>query len=317
MGNMKKIFITTIIASLMLAGSLLAGEQPEAGPWKVEFSTGLGMTQASYSDNWTGGEAGSISWVAFFNGMAKRQLSINWHWQNDLKLSFGQTHSQAKVINESTGAQEREWRKPEKSEDKVRYDGILKLTKGWFVDPYAALTAESQFFDGTGQKDRYLNPLELTESAGIARKLIDVENVRVVTTRLGAGFRQRFTTYDAATLAPDSSTSFVEETETVADGGLEWVTDVLLGSAESKYSFNSKLTLFQALMNSKSDELNDDWKKLDMNWDNIFRVRVSSLINVGLTWQLLYDKEVDDGGRLKQTLSLGLAYSFANFEKEE
>jgi len=307
--KMTRLLFAGFITSLLLTGIAFAGEQPEAGPWKVEFSTGLGMTQASYSDNWTGGEAGSVSWVAFFNGMAKRQLSINWNWQNDLKLAFGQQHTQDKVT--------KDWASPEKSEDKVRYDGILKLTKGWFVDPYAALTAESQFYDGTGQKERYLNPLELTESAGIARKLIDKENVTVLTTRVGAGFRQRFNTYDAATLAADSSISYVEETETVTDGGLEWVTDLLLGSADSKYSFNSKLTLFQALMNSKSDELNDDWKEVDINWDNIFRVKVSSLINVGLTWQLLYDKEIDDGGRLKQTLSLGLAYSFANFEKEK
>jgi hypothetical protein len=291
-----------------ISGSMFAADQPEAGPWKVELSTGFGITQANYSDNWTGGEAGSLNWVAFFNGTAKRQLSINWNWQNDLKLAFGQQHTQDKVT--------KDWASPEKSEDKVRYDGIVKWTKGWFVDPYAALTAESQFFDGTGQKDRYLNPLELTESAGIARKLIDVEKVRVVTTRIGAGFRQRFSTYDVATYAADSSVSYSEKTETVTDGGLEWVTDVLLGSAEAKYSFDSKLTLFQALMNSKSDELNNDWKEVDVNWDNIFRVKVSSIINVGLTWQLLYDKEIDDGGRLKQTLSLGLAYSYANYKKE-
>jgi hypothetical protein len=306
---LPKITLGILIVSFYTT-SLPAAEQPEAGPWKVDLSTGIGITQSSYSDNWTGGEAGSIIWVAWFNGMARRQLSPNWYWQNDLKLAFGQSHTQ----NKDT----KDWASPDKSEDKIRYDAIVKLTKGWFLDPYGALTAESQFLDASSnQKERYLNPLELTESAGMSRKLIDKENVTVLTTRLGAGFRQRFTTFDTAVLAADSSTSFVEETETVTDGGLEWVTDVLLGSANSKYSFNSKLTLFQALFNSESDELNDDWKELDVNWDNIFRVKVSSIINVGLTWQLLYDKEIDDGGRLKQTLSLGLAYSFANFEKEE
>jgi len=304
----------TFITCALLLGSAIAGEQPEPGPWKVDLNTGLGVTQSSYSDNWTGGEAGSINWVSWFNGMAARQLSRNWYWQNDLKLAFGQTHIQDK--------ESKDWAKPDKSEDKVRYDGIVKLTKGWFVDPYAALTAESQFLDASGQKKRHFNPLELTESSGIARKLVDNENVSVVTTRLGAGFRQRFTTMDVPVLdAGDNVIGYEEESETVYDGGIEWVTDVLLGSAESKYSFNSKLTLFQALFNSESDELEgetaDYWKQVDMNWDNIFRVRVTSIIQVGLTWQLLYDKEVDLGGRLKQTLSLGLAYSFANFEKEE
>jgi hypothetical protein len=45
-------------------------------------------------------------------------------------------------------------------------------------------------------------------------------------------------------------------------------------------------------------------------------VKVSSLINVGLAWQLLYDKEVDLGGRLKQALSVGLVYNWANYDKD-
>jgi hypothetical protein len=33
---------------------------------------------------------------------------------------------------------------------------------------------------------------------------------------------------------------------------------------------------------------------------------------MSLAWQLLYDKEIDLGGRFKETLALGLAYKFSN-----
>ncbi len=294
--------------AICLMCALAHAAQPDPGPWKTDISTGLVTTQSSYSDNWTGGEAGSINWTAFYNSISSRQLTRNWYTQHDVKLSFGQTHIQHKET--------KDWQKPTKSEDKIRYDAIMKLTKGWFADPYFAFTFESQFLDASSPyTSRYVNPIELTESSGLARTIIEVPDQTKLTTRLGLGLRQRIVRFDdpADTLSAEPATL----SETTVDGGVEWVTDLLLGSANSKYSFNSKLTLFQALFNSKKDELpNDYWKTADANWDNIFRVKVSSLINVGLAWQLLYDKEVDLGGRLKQALSVGIVYNFANYEKE-
>jgi len=302
-----KTILTISFLMLLLAGAAFAGEQPEPGPWKVDVSTGVVTTQSAYSDNWTGGEAGSINWVGFYNSMTKRQLTRNWYTQFDWKLSFGQTHIQDKET--------KDWQSPTKSEDKIRYDAILRLTKGWFADPYFALTFESQFLDASSPfTARYVNPMEFTESSGLARTIVEVKDKTLLTTRLGIGLRERLTRFDdpADSLSLEPGT----KSESTVDGGAEWVTDLLLGTAASKYSFNSKLTVFQAMFNSKKDELpNDYWKTADANWDNILRVKVSSLINVGLAWQLLYDKEVDLGGRLKQALSVGLVYNWANFDK--
>jgi len=301
----------TLFVLFALAVSLtpvLAGEQPEPTPWKVDVSTGILTTQTSYSDNWTGGEAGSINWVAFYNSTTRRQLSRNWYNQYDWKLSFGQTH-----IQNTDSVDDKYWESPRKSEDKIRFDGLLKLTKGWFADPYFAVTLESQFWDARNKdKPRYLNPLTLTESSGLARTIYEKKDQALLTSRLGVGLREYWETKE------DSVNGAIGEVSTsTLDGGVEWVTDLKLGSAASKYSFDSKLTVFQALFNSKSDEAeNDYWKTADANWDNILRMKVSSLINVGLAWQLLYDKEVDLGGRLKQALSVGLVYNWANYDKD-
>ncbi|RPH96672.1 DUF3078 domain-containing protein [candidate division KSB1 bacterium] len=303
---MSRAYLPVVVFIILsLAGQLFAADSVSvtANPWKIQFETGIGVTQAAYSDNWTGGEAGSIIWVAGFRGKADKQLMPSWWWGNELKLAFGQIHSQ----NKDT----KEWAKPQKAADKIRYDGILRLTRGWVVDPYLSGIFESQFLDASGSKKRYVNPIDLTEAAGVARDIIKVPDKNVLTTRLGAGFRQHMVTMDDPA-DPDKTIS-----ETTNDGGLEWVTDWQLGSAKAKYSFVSQLTLFQALFNSRSDELNNDWKTVDMNWDNMLRANLTSILQVSLAWQLLYDKEISKAGRFKETLTLGVAYKFANFTEEK
>ena len=298
----QRIYVLVLgIFMVFVAGTALA-DLPEPGPWKIGLETGIGLTQASYSDNWTGGEAGSIIWAWRFHATADRQYSSPWFHGNELKLEFGQSHTQDK--------DSKQWSKPEKSADKIRFDSILRYTRGWFVDPYVAGTFESQFLDASGIEKRYVNPIDLTETTGIARVLVDVPDVRKLSSRVGAGFRQHLMKMD------DPADSSKTLSETTTDGGLEWVTDLTLGSPKTKYSFTSKLTLFQALFYSEADNLEGKpeenyWKMMDMNWDNVLRANVTSLLQVSLAWQLLYDKEISMGGRLKETITVGLAYAFA------
>lgn len=293
--------LSCVIGTLTLTGAAWA--DTTSACWKVQIESSLGLTQAAYSDNWTGGEAGSIIWASDLHATAEKQLSPSWFLGNELKLAFGQTHSQDKET--------KRWAVPQKSSDKIRFDAILRLTRGWVVDPYVAGTFESQFLDASGMEKRYVNPIDLTETVGMARVLMNIPDVRVLSVRLGAGFREHITRMDNPA-DPDETLS-----KTTEDGGVEWVTDLALGSAKSKYSLNSKLTLFQALFNSEADNLEgqpgeDYWKTVDVNWDNTFRVNVTALLQVSLAWQLLYDKEISLGGRFKETLALGLAYRFAH-----
>jgi opacity protein-like surface antigen len=276
--------------------------------WKVQWAAGLGMTQSAYSDNWGGGETGSLIWVSDFNLKAERQYSTNWYHGNELKLAFGQSHSQNKDTHK--------WSIPVKSTDKIRYDGILRYTRGWVIDPYLGFTFESQFLDATDPaKKRYVNPIELTEATGVARTIINHPDKTVLTSRIGVAFKQRFNDFTLV----DSVNGNQSLHETTSNGGAEWVTELALGSAKAKYSFNSRLTLFKSLVHSRSGGIpnapkeNDDWKAPTVNWDNVLHANVTSILQVSLAWQWLYEKPVSKGGRFKETLSLGLAYKFANY----
>ena len=292
-----KTFVFTMAMVVLFLYPVVSG----ADPWTRSVDANLTLAQSTYSDNWAGGEAGNITWTFNSNWLAEKQLSPLVHNKNTLKLSFGQTHSQ--------DAETKDWAKPTKSTDLVDFETLFSLTFGGFVDPFAAGRLESQFLDASDPaKDRYLNPLKFTESFGVIRYLMKNEK-QEWSTRLGGAIRQ-FVDRDVL-IETDK-----RETQTSNDGGIEFVSELKSPLAGERITVSNKLTVFQALFYSKSDELKglpneDDWRAPDVNWENIFTVGITRYLMVNLYTQLLYDKEVDKGGRFKQTLSLGFTYKMS------
>jgi hypothetical protein len=83
------------------------------------------------------------------------------------------------------------------------------------------------------------------------------------------------------------------------EAGAESVTDVALKLSDNLL-FNSKLELFS---NIKGID------EIDINWDNLFSVKVSEFINVGLNIRLFYDKDISSKRQLKQTMAVGFSYT--------
>ena len=125
---MKNIAIYIVI--LTFGVGFAVAEEPADDPdaWKTSVELGIGLNQATYSDNWTGGEVGSIIWAANLHGTAEKKLSDKWKSENDLKLAFGQTHSQVKTVDAMAGTESKDWQSPLKSTDKIRFDALLKYT---------------------------------------------------------------------------------------------------------------------------------------------------------------------------------------------
>lgn len=271
-----------------------------ADPWNLSVDANLTLTQNAYSDNWIGGEAGALSWTFNSNSLAEKQLDPKVNNRNTLTLSFGQTHNQDKET--------KKWRKPVKSTDLIDLESVFRFTLGGFVDPFVAGRIETQFYDVSDpHKDRILNPVTFTESFGIARVWIKQEK-REWITRLGMGLRQHL---DRQALV--DTLAGKRENKSTNDGGLLLANDFKTPLAHEKITYTSKLTVFQALFYSESKKLKglpnqDYWKSPDVNWENIFSASITKYLMVNLYMQLLYDKEVRLGGRLKQTLSLGLTY---------
>lgn len=269
-----------------------------AEPWSKSIDLAMNLTQSSYSDSWKGGEAGNMSWASNANGIFEKQFSPQFNFKNTSILQFGQTHTQDK---ETKG-----WLKPTKSTDKIDIENLGRFTLQSYVDPYVAFRVESQFLDASYDPiKRYFNPMLLTESAGISRMLYEKEKNQILS-RLGFSIRQKINRII------EDTTLETFRTETATDGGFESVSDIHFVFSEN-LNYIGKLTLFKALFFSRKDDFagtpaENYWKAIDVNFESTLSASILKYLEVSLYAQLLYDKQVDLRGRLKETLALGITY---------
>lgn len=298
---MKKTLLLSVCAILLIGSSAFSEEEPatdsSATGWKLGLDANLSATQASYSDNWTGGELGSFNWTFTSNSSAEKQFSGKVNSRTTLKLSFGQTHSQVRLDNGSA-----QWQRPVKSTDLIDLESVLRFTYHGVVDPYLAGRVETEFYDGSvRQIKRYLSPAKITESGGLMRVFTKDEHGLTLKSRFGVALRQILFTRIIDTAAE------LTERKTTNDGGLESVTD-LDAKLNEKLKYVSKLSLYKALYFSESDlVLTEDWKAVDVNWEHILTAQLAKFLQMTMYVQFLYDKEIDKGVRFKETIGLGFA----------
>ncbi|TFH64773.1 MAG: DUF3078 domain-containing protein [Candidatus Zixiibacteriota bacterium] len=290
-----------ILIALLCPIVLMAQDTTAVKGWKKSLIFDFTTAQSSYSNSWVGGEAGSLNWVSNLNGTAERQLKSWLNYRTIFKASFGQTLTQDVTTHD--------WSKPKKSTDLIDWDNLMRFTTNRLVDPYAALRLETQFYSQFDNSvTAYFRPLKLTESGGVARKFYSKDK-DIVLSRLGLALRQIVKPYLTA------ADSLIKKDSALTDGGVESVTDFSL-TLNKRVLYVGKLSLYKALFFSGSDKVKgtafeNDWKAIDINWENQFRVQVTKIITVNLYTQLLYDKEVSRKGRLKETLALGLIFHLA------
>lgn len=290
---MKK---TLIIMSLLILAYALNAEG-----WSTDADISLTLSQSAFSENWAGTELSNISWLANANASAEKQMKDWLHNRNTMKLAFGQTH-----LQKTNSLGDKYWEAPEKSTDKIDLESLWRFTLQTWVDPFMAGRLESQFLD-LSQEDkdntRFVNPMLFTETAGIMRTFIDTESMKF-DSRLGAAFRQNVNR-DQMDLALN------KETITTLDGGLEFVSELKKQiNAPLQSTFRSRLQVYQAVFNSKEDDLpNDDWKSPDMVWENTLTTKLFGLISANLLFEMRYDKEQVHEMQWKQMLGLGLSYN--------
>ncbi len=335
---MRKMIIA-LIALLTVAAPLAAAEEAApVGVWQSEYELGINLLQSSYSRNWNGGDKGSIVWNGAFSGRMEKQLSEGANWRNTLKLTYGQTHQQARAGDGSLF-----WQKPDKTDDIIDFESLFRFTQksGW--DPYVALNFKSMFEDRTDPANRIINinPMTITPSAGLSRRFVDTED-RKLLARVGAAYilssRKFFTDP-----APATETRRESSDALAAEAVVEYLSPVLDG----RVNWESKLTLQLPVIYSGKSVLEDDidpvaWglpedvagytTALDVDWQNTFSAAITKVISVKLFVRWVYDKydnsvapvyengslvnagavnqAIRKAGQFKQTLALGFGYKF-------
>ncbi len=128
----------------------------------------------------------------------------------------------------------------------------------------------------------------------------------LVVSRLGFAIRQTFTKTITDTIA------LTHKILITNNRGIESVSEVDL-PLHKHVRYNGKLSLFKSLYDSKSDDLKgtefeNDWKAVELNFENGFIGKVTKHITFNLYLQYLYDRNISRKFRFKQTLALGFAW---------
>jgi hypothetical protein len=309
----------------------------EVGKWYPWMEAGLNLTQSSYSDNWKGGETGSVSWSSYLNATAERQINPSLNWLNTMRLMYGQTRRQEVDTNG-----DRNWGDAEKAADQADLEALFRLTKGWAVDPYLSLRWESLFQDVTDPygREMWFNPMTFKESAGVARTFMDGEDQKLVA-RFGITAREMTRKFFVAPTGDETSreSSWDSGAELVIDHVIEFGSNVHYVSRTSFYQpFNwSKSGVFDDLgADSLSaagldTDIADFATSIDIDYQATITAKVAKALAVQLFVEFLYDKYdntivpvVEDGsltnpgavdfavrkkGQFRETLGIGLVWT--------
>ncbi len=274
------ITILTLGILLILSTFVLAQdkkEKPKLG-WHKEAVGILNFTQNNF-DNWSQGGENSLSWQMDFNGKFNYEQE-KYSWANGIKLSYGKT----KVGDAEA----------KKSADEIKLESVYTYKMNIYVNPYVAVTGLTQFTDGYAYTDSsktvissFMDPGYFTQSAGLG-----YQPTTYLKTRLGAALKE--------TMADKFAATYSKGEKTRVEAGAESVTDVNLKVAEN-ILYTSKLELFSNLKG---------FNEIDVNWDNMFTSKISKYIGVSFNVKLFYDRDISPKRQLKETLAVGITYSF-------
>jgi hypothetical protein len=276
--------IVLFSSSIVMAQEEEKKEEPKFG-WENKFIGTLNLSQTSLS-NWPAGGENSWNWLLNLNGsfIDKRE---KFDWANTLRIQYGQAQIGSDELT--------------KTDDEFFLESVFTYKVWNTLNPYAAITTQTQFTEGfdysTDPKTKisnFLDPGFFRESIGL-----DYNPGEKFKTRFGAAFKQTVTDEFAAIWSDDPETE--DEIEKIrSEIGAESVTDYSVNVSEL-IVYVTKLQLFSNL--NRFDEI-------DVNWDNLFSAKVAEYLSVTLTVVLVYDKDISIQRQLKQTLAVGLTYSF-------
>ena len=279
--KISMVLIFTLLSTLTVFGQETEKKKPVYG-WKKEMVGNLNFTQNKF-DNWSQGGEDAWSWQLDINAKFENDQE-RFNWSNTGKFSFGQS----KIGNADS----------RKSADEIKLESVYTYKFGKEINPYVAVTGRTQISRGYKYTDtskvaisNFLDPGYFTQSAGVGYKPNEI-----IKTRIGAALKQ--TVADKYPFADDPATKRVENSR--VEFGAESVTDLAYKVSEN-IIFKSKLEMF-----SNFEAINE----VDVNWDNLISAKVSEYINVSFNLNLFYDRDISLSRQLKQTLAVGLTYSF-------
>jgi hypothetical protein len=258
-------------------------EKANSKLWQKDFVGTLNLTQSNF-DNWTQGGENSLAWQLNLKGNIVRDRQ-NSNWSNSGKFSFGRT----KVGDAES----------RKSVDEIRLESVFTYKFGEALNPYIALSGETQSATGFSFTDDSKIPVSDFMDPGYFKQSLGANftPTKEFKTRLGGALKETITDSFPIPYADDPETPEIEKTK--VEPGLESVTEFQKKLSEN-IILTSNLNIFSNL---------ESFDQTDVKWDNLFSAKVAKYIVVNLDVNFFYDRDLSKKRQVKESLSLGLTYS--------
>lgn len=274
--------------------------------WKKSLRTGLNINQASFSSNWKAGGVNSFGFNGLFNYKANYKKNKT-SWDNQFDFLYGMVNNAGQGYRKTL---DRIY-----METKVGHD----LNKNWSLT--TSINFQSQFAKGY-KYDKDVNGVE------VGSLISDFFAPAFITSAWG--FEYHPVDYFKVTLSP-----FSPRVTVVADNNgrfaavdplkpygvnvgestrYEWLAFQMQAEFNKDIAQNLNLK-FRYLMFANYETL--DLKTIDHRLDIGLTAKVNRFMNVSLGGILIYDYDQDSGVQLAEAFSLGIAYTFQNFEEKK
>lgn len=271
-----------------------------ASNWRKEFRAGLNLNQASFSQNWKAGGVNSIGYSTFLNykiGYKKKVRS----WSNELDLLYGMVNSQGLGYR--------------KVGDRIYFDSRYgrAINNNWdFIFAFNLLTQFAQGFNYNPKNNQatlissILAPCFITLSVGFEYRPVSYFKIRLspLSPRItivsdAKRFVQPGKEYPYG-VAPDKSLRY----EFLAASVLAEFDKDILKNMNLKWRYQ---------MFANYSHLDPTF--IDHRLDLTLSAKVNKFVNVSFGTIAIYDFDQDTELQLSQAFTLGVVYTFKNFDK--
>lgn len=300
------VVLTAIVFSIVTHSQAQVVKVDSTTYWKKALKTGLNINQAAFSSNWKAGGVNSFGFSGRFNYKANYKKNRT-SWDNEFDFLYGMVNNQGQGYRKTL---DRIF-----MESKVGHD----INAKWST--MGSLNFISQFAKGY-RYDKDVNGVE------VATLISDVLAPAFITAAYGfeyhpvSYFKVRMSPFaPRVTIVSDNNGRFdavdpakpygVTKGESIR---YEWLALQIQAEFDKDIAKNLNLK-WRYLMFANYETL--ELKTIDHRLDIGLTAKVNNFMNVNIGGILIYDIDQDLKAQLAQAFSLGISYSFQNFEEKK
>ena len=274
--------------------------------WRKSLKAGLNINQANFSSNWKGGGVNSFGFNMLVNFKANYKKGKT-SWDNEIDLLYGM------VNNEGQGVR--------KTMDRIYVDTKVghALNEKW--DAFVAMNVLTQFAKGF----KYVKDVNGVEQGLL---ISDTFSPVFITATLGVEwkatsyFKMRFSPIAPRVTILRNNDGRYSAVDPIAPYGVtvgesdrfEWYAFQMTADFDKDIATNMNLKVrYMMFANYKTLEANKVDHRVDLN----LTAKVNKFINVSIGGIFLYDFDQDISPQYSQALSLGVLYTFQNFQDKK